>query len=299
MHSRNEDPQQQTFEPKTILTKPQISNNASYPLASVVQAGRPNQPFFLQLYVNADRSKTTQLLHKARDLGIKAIFVTVDGQVPGKREADERIAADANVSSAISGATASNDKRGGGMGRLMGQYIDRTLGWDDIPWIGQTSRLPVVIKGIQSAADAKKALGYDNVRGLVLSNHGGRSLDTAQPALLTLLELHRVCPSVFTRCEIYVDGGVTRGTDIVKALALGATAVGVGRPFLYSLCYGTEGVEHLCSILKDELETAMRLLGVTDVEGLGPGLVNTRDVDHLVPGGEGHDWIKWRPRAKM
>ena len=185
------------------------------------------------------------------------------------------------------------------MGRLMGQYIDKTLGWDDIPWIRQTSRLPVVIKGVQSAADAKKALEY-NVQGIMLSNHGGRSLDTAQPALLTLLELHRLCPSVFTRCEIFVDGGVTRGTDIIKALALGATAVGVGRPFLYSLCYGTEGVEHLCSILKDELETGMRLVGVTDVEGLGPALVNTGDVDHLVPRREeGHEWIKWRPRAKM
>jgi len=154
----------------------QISSNASYPLASIVEAGFSDQPFFFQLYVNADREKTTQLLQKARQLGIKAIFVTVDAHVPGKREADERIAAD-NVSSPISGAAASNDKKGGGMGRLMGQYIDTTLSWDDVAWIKKTSQLPVVIKGIQSAADAQRSLEV-GAQGIFISNHGGRSLDT-------------------------------------------------------------------------------------------------------------------------
>ena len=156
--------------------KHQISSNASYPLASIIDAGCSDQTFFLQLYVNADREKTTQLLHKARQLGVKAIFVTVDAHVPGKREADERIAAE-NVSSPISGAAASNDKKGGGMGRLMGQYIDSTLNWDDVAWIKETSQLPVVMKGIQSAADAQKALEV-GAQGIMLSNHGGRSLDT-------------------------------------------------------------------------------------------------------------------------
>ena len=277
---------------------PQVSNNASYPLASITSSGTTDQPFFLQLYVNADRTKTTQLLHSAHSLGIRAIFVTVDAHVPGKREADERIAAE-NVSSAISGAMAGNDKKGGGMGRLMGQCIDKTLSWDDIPWIKEASGLPVVIKGIQTAADAMKALEYD-VAGIFLSNHGGRSIDTTQPSILTLLELHRVCPGIFSKgIEIYIDGGITRGTDILKALCLGATAVGIGRPFLYSLCYGQEGVEHLISILKDELETSLRLVGVTDVDGVHPGLVNTKDIDHLVPESEDHSWIKWRPRAKL
>jgi L-lactate dehydrogenase (cytochrome) len=184
-------------------------------------------------------------------------------------------------------------------GRLMGQYIDKTLSWEDIPWIKEASGLPVVIKGVQSAADAQKALEYD-VAGIFLSNHGGRSLDTAQPTLLTLLELHRICPEIIdSGLEIYIDGGITRGTDILKALCLGATAVGIGRPFLYSLCYGQEGVEHMISILRDELETSLRLVGVTDVERLHPGLVNTRDVDHLVESGEDHGWIKWRPKARL
>ena len=191
------------------------------------------------------------------------------------------------------------------MGRLMGSYVDKGLTWDDLPWIHKTSGgLPLVLKGIQNATDARHALNYhDNdhggVRALFLSNHGGRSLDTTQPAILTLLELHRTCPEVFDKFEIYVDGGITRGTDILKALCLGATAVGLGRPFLYSLCYGMEGVEHLSQILRDELETSMRLVGITDVDQACPGLVNTKALDGLVEGGEGHEWITWKPKARM
>ena len=98
-----------------------ISSNASFPLQSIVEAGSKDQTFFFQLYVNAEREKTEQLLHKVRKLGVKAIFVTVDAPIAGKREADERLAADRAISSGISGAQASNDSKGGGMGRLMGQ----------------------------------------------------------------------------------------------------------------------------------------------------------------------------------
>ena len=156
-----------------------ISSNASYPLSEIVKAGRPNQPFFLQLYVNSDRSKTEQLLRKARSLGIRAIFVTVDAPIPGKREADERISAAAagNLSSPVSGAVASNDKKGGGLGRVMARYIDPTLCWEDLAWIRKVSGLPLILKGIQTAADAVKAVEY-GVQGIMLSNHGGRSLDT-------------------------------------------------------------------------------------------------------------------------
>lgn len=103
--------------------------------------------------------------------------MTVDAPVPGKREADERIATQSNVVSAISGARGDNDKKGGGMGRLMAKYVDSTLNWEDIKWIKETSGLPVVLKGVQSAADAKKAVEY-GCDGILLSNHGGRSLDT-------------------------------------------------------------------------------------------------------------------------
>ncbi|KAI7570667.1 cytochrome b2 [Hortaea werneckii] len=248
-----------------------VSSNASYPLADIVHAGKPGQPFFLQLYVNSDRSKTEELLLSAKKLGIKAILLTVDAPVPGKREADERIAA-GNVSAAISGAVATNDKRGGGLGRGMGKYIDSTLCWEDLAWIKRVSGLPLVLKGIQTASDARKAVKF-GAEGILLSNHGGRSLDTTQPAMMTLLELHKCAPEVFAHLEVYVDGGFTRGTDILKAIALGATAVGIGRPWLYALTYGQEGVEHLCDILKDELITSMKLSGITDVDEAHPGMI--------------------------
>ncbi|KAI7479915.1 cytochrome b2 [Hortaea werneckii] len=251
-----------------------VSSNASYPLADIVHAGKPGQPFFLQLYVNSNRSKTEELLLSAKKLGIKAILLTVDAPVPGKREADERIAA-GNVSAAISGAVATNDKRGGGLGRGMGKYIDSTLCWEDLAWIKSVSGLPLVLKGIQTASDACKAVKF-GAEGILLSNHGGRSLDTTQPAMMTLLELHKCAPEVFTHLEVYVDGGFTRGTDILKAIALGATAVGIGRPWLYALTYGQEGVEHLCDILKDELVTSMKLSGITDVDEAHPGMSVTR-----------------------
>lgn len=100
---------------------------------------------------------------------------------------------------------------------------------------------------------------------------------------MTLLEIHRWCPEVIDRLEIYVDGGITRGSDILKALCLGARAVGIGRPFLYSLCYGQEGCQHLIDIFKDELMTNMRLCGIRNLEEPHPAFINTGRLDHLIP----------------
>ena len=121
-----------------------------------------------------------------------------------------------------------------------------TFGRSDIPWLrdiwGAASG-PVILKGIQTAEDA--LLAYQaGVDGIYLSNHGGRQLDHAPSSIRTLLEIRKFCPEIVGKMEIYMDGGVRRGTDVVKALCLGATAVGLGRPFLYALSgYGTEGVE--------------------------------------------------------
>lgn len=125
------------------------------------------------------------------------------------------------------------------------------------------------------------------------------TLPSAQPAILTLLELHKHCPEVFDQTEIYVDGGITRGTDILKALALGATAVGIGRPYLYALSYGQEGVEHMTDILKDELVSALKLSGITDVDEAHPGMVNTARLEPLIRGEEHHQWIQWKPRSRL
>lgn len=218
-------------------------------------------------------------------------------QVPGKREADERIAA-TNVKSGISGAVATNDKKGGGLGRVMAGYIDSTLNWDDLPWLKRVAGIPIVLKGVQTAADARKAMEYE-VDAILLSNHGGRSLDTTQPAMVSLLELHRTSPEVFDRLEVYVDGGFTRGTDILKAIALGAVAVGIGRPWLYALSYGQEGVQHMIEIYKDELKTSMQLIGITDVDQASPDMVNTAMLEPLIRSSESHPWIRWKPRASL
>lgn len=228
-----------------------VSTNASYPIAEILESVKGNGfygpeegelPLFFQLYVDKQREKSEKLLKNVEELGLKAIFVTVDAPVPGKREADERVKADENLSTPMSGAKAKNDAKGGALGRIMGAYIDSSLSWKDIPWLRKHTNLPIVLKGVQTAMDARKAMEF-GIDGIVLSNHGGRSLDTAPAPILVLLELQKCCPEVFDKMEVYVDGGVMRGTDIFKALCLGAKSVGIGRGFLFALNYGQEGVE--------------------------------------------------------
>lgn len=139
-------------------------------------AAPEGQPFFFQLYINSERHKTIEILKNARELGIKAIFVTVDAPVPGKREADEKAAQAVTIRSAISGGESSKDKKGSGLGRLMAQYIDKSLSWEDLAWIREASGVPIVLKGVQTADDVKTAVEY-GVDAVLLSNHGGRSLD--------------------------------------------------------------------------------------------------------------------------
>ncbi|KAL1302628.1 hypothetical protein AAFC00_002999 [Neodothiora populina] len=275
--------------PETVI--PQcVSTNASYALEDIVAAaptgdgGGEGQkhPFFFQLYVNKDRKQSEELLRKVRKLGVSTVFLTVDAPVPGKREADERVQSDESMSAPMSGAKAVNDKKGGGLGRIMGSYIDSSLSWDDLPWLKSVWDGKIVLKGIQGAADAKQAADA-GVDGIILSNHGGRSLDTSPPSIMALLECRRCCPEIFDNIEVYVDGGIRRGTDVLKCLCLGATAVGLGRSPLYAVNYGEEGVAHLIDTLKDEIETSMKMLGITNLSQVHPGLVNTLDVDHLVP----------------
>lgn len=222
-----------------------ISTTASYPLSEILGATPPSQPYFFQLYVNKDRSKTEALLRDVTASGkVKAIFVTVDLPVVSKREADERIKQDDQQGSPLIGvSTVGSDKKGAGLARQAGAFIDPSLSWDDLAWLRKHTPLPILLKGVQRSEDARKAMQL-GCQGIVLSNHGGRALDNAPPALLTLLELHRNCPEVFGSLEILIDGGIRRGSDVVKAICLGATGVGLGRPFMYAINYGQDGVEH-------------------------------------------------------
>ncbi|TDZ74212.1 Cytochrome b2 [Colletotrichum trifolii] len=281
-----------------------VSVSASFPLNEILSAheaySSPGQeepykvPVFFQLYVDKNRANSERILRSAQAQGVKALFLTIDAPIPGKREADERVRSDESLGSPISGAKAVNDSKGGALGRIMGSYIDASVNWSDIAWLRRTvPGLPVILKGVQTWMDAERAVDA-GVEAIVLSNHGGRSLDTSPATIMVLLELQKNCPHVFDKVEVYVDGGISRGTDIFKALCLGAKAVGVGRGLLYGLNYGAEGVARYIEILRDELETTMKMCGVTSLDQVHPGFLNTLGVDHLVPGREDNPNTPWR-----
>ena len=223
-----------------------MSTNASNSVEELA-AARVNdkQKLWFQLYVNKDRKATEKLLDKVvKSNAFSALFVTVDAPILGKREADERLKASVMpVLSATSGAGGTMSSRGAkSVTKALATFVAKDLVWDEIAWMKNLTGMPVVVKGIMTVEDAILAMKH-GCEGIYLSNHGGRQLDTSPPAMLTLLELRKHCPQVFTKMEVYLDGGVRRGTDVVKALCLGCKAVGLGRPFLYAnTCYGVDGV---------------------------------------------------------
>ncbi|KAM0232283.1 hypothetical protein ACHAP5_010803 [Fusarium lateritium] len=233
-----------------------------------------DQPLFFQLYTGRDREYTKSVLRLVKSLGVAAIFLTVDSPVLGKRERDDRIrAADGqDTVTASAGGIAKATSKG---------LLNPLLSWDDIGWIRDATGLPLVLKGVQTVEDVVLA-HLHGLDGVVLSNHGGRSQDTAQSPMTTLLEIrryvpHLLSPSIRHKFQVFTDGGIRRGTDVIKALALGATAVGIGRPVLYSMCagYGDKGLHRLVQILRAEVETNMALVGAMNVKELVPEMVNT------------------------
>ena len=269
-------------------------NNASFSY-SEIRAAVPDQtyPLFYQLYVNKERAATEKLVKEVSKLDPAALMVTVDLPVVGKREADERVQLDVGykVASHMAVQAVQGDKKGSGLARSTGSFIDPNLQWKDIAWLKTLTEAPIFVKGIQSAMDARKALDH-GCSGIYISNHGGRAADTAQPSLLTLLEIQANCPEVLEQMEVIIDGGIRRGSDILKAICLGASGVCLGRPFLYAIGYGEEGVGHLIDILKDELETAMQQVGITSLSEAHPGLLNTTEVDRYVYRGDGHPYAR-------
>ena len=224
-----------------------ISTASSFTPEEIVASAPKTYPFFFQLYVDRNRPKSEDLLARIEKLDqVKALFVTVDLPVVSKREADERIR-DNQIQSQYHGEGAKQTfkRGGGGLARSTGNFIDWCFDWDELAWVRKHCSLPIIIKGIQSAADAKMAMEM-GCAGIVVTNHGGRALDSAPATVLILLELRRDCPEVFDKMEVYVDGGIRRGSDILKAVCLGAHGVGVGRPFQCAVSYGTEGVESVC-----------------------------------------------------
>ena len=204
---------------------------------------------FFQLYVNSNTEITKTIILEAKQLGYRGLFITVDTPVSGKRNADSRLRAREEL---MSGEMArptlpppepDEDKPGVEKLRLQAATtLSKTLNWSDLSWIRETWEGPIVLKGIQRWEDARQAVEM-GVEGIYLSNHGGRQLHSAPSSLNTLMEIRAFCPEILGRCEIYLDGGIRRGGDIVKAICLGARAVGIGRPFLYAIgAYGVDGL---------------------------------------------------------
>jgi len=269
---------------KKFGTIQMISNNASMTPEQIVKDAGPDQVFGWQLYVQTERKKSEDMLARINRLdAIKFICLTLDAPVPGKREDDERgkyVIED--TSEAIKDAGGATLKGGGGIGQSLFFGTDPTLTWvETMPWLRKHTNKPIILKGLQCHEDAYLAAQHaPQVQGIILSNHGGRAADTAPPAVHTLLEIRKYCPEVFKKIDVVVDGGIKRGTDVVKALALGAKAVGIGRAALFGLgAAGPEGVERVLEILRDETATACRLLGVAKVTDLGPVHVNARAVE--------------------
>lgn len=276
--------------PFTVST---YASQAHADIADRVAQQRKTNMLFFQLYVPRRREDAVQLIRKARELGFSALIVTVDTPVVGKREEDDRYQALVNYEAGVADSPPLRDTLPDGEKPILRGVHSSTLAWEDLTWIREAwgKDRPIVLKGIQTAEDA--LLAYKaGANGIYLSNHGGRQLDFAPSAVQTLLEMRNHCPQLFGKIDIYVDGGVRRGTDVIKAIALGATAVAIGRPFLYALgAYGSNGVEFAIQrksvigekglqltlpVLSDEIETTMRLLGVTSLAQLHAGYLDTR-----------------------
>lgn len=260
-----------------------ISNNASMTPEQIVQGAGAEQVFGWQLYVQTERKKSEDMLRRIDKLdSIKFIVLTLDAPVPGKREDDERskfVVED--TTSLVKDAGGHELKGGGGIGQSLFFGTDPSLTWKStLPWLRSKTGKPIVLKGLQTHEDVYLASLESQVEGVILSNHGGRAVDTSSPSVHTLMECRKYCPEVFDRLDIVIDGGIKRGTDVVKALALGAKAVGIGRAPLFGLgAGGIDGVDRVLEILRDETATTMRLLGAQKVGELGPWYLNTRAVE--------------------
>ncbi|MBI1847840.1 MAG: alpha-hydroxy-acid oxidizing protein [Candidatus Rokubacteria bacterium] len=234
-----------------------LSGATGWPVEAVAAAARG--PKMFQLYHHGDRGWAAELLARVEASGYLSVSLTVDVQVYGRRERD--ILARYNPRDAM--AKAPNP-------RGPDPSYQARLTWDDVEWLMKTVRLPVGIKGIMTAHDARRAVEM-GVRLVWVSNHGGRQLDSTRATITALPE---IVDAVAGRADIVVDGGFSRGTDVIKALALGANVVAIGRAVLWGLgADGAPGVGRALEIFREEIRTSLALCGQTSVKGLRPDLI--------------------------
>jgi 4-hydroxymandelate oxidase len=254
----------------TIYT---MSTASTVPMEECAEEGAP---WWFQLYVFKDRDVTRDLVERAVAAGASALVVTVDVPLLGRREADER-----NRFTLPDGMTWANLRAaeyqrmpvtsdGSGLASYIDAAWERALSWDDLDWLASLAPLPVIPKGILHPDDARLAFEH-GASAVVVSNHGGRQLDGA---IASLDALPAIAAAAAGRGEVLLDGGVRRGADILKALALGARAVFIGRPVFWGLAVGGEaGVRHILDLLRDELALDLMLCGLANPEAVTRELV--------------------------
>jgi len=225
-------------------------------------------PLWFQLYIYRDRGASKALVERAERSGCTALVLTVDSPLLGRRERDARnafhVGADITVPNltgdprAVLAAAAAHGGDGSALARFVESHWDSSIAWPDVTWLRSITRLPILVKGIVRGDDAALALAH-GATGVIVSNHGGRQLDTS---LATARALPEVADAMAGRGALLVDGGVRRGTDVIKALALGANAVLLGRPVLWGLALGgADGVQRVLELLRDEFDLALALTG--------------------------------------
>ena len=254
-----------------------LSTQASVTLEAVAQAigADPNRgPLWFQLYIQPDRGFTRELVQRAERAGYEALVLTVDAPASGARDRERRanFQLPAHVSAVNLAGMALPAQRTlqPGQSALFDNLLASAPTWNDVAWLQSITRLPVLLKGVLHPDDARQAAAL-GVGGVIVSNHGGRTLDTS-PA--TAAVLPRIVQAVAGELPVLVDGGIRRGTDILKAIALGASAVLVGRPYIHGLANaGALGVAHVLRLLRDELEIAMALCGCRTLAQAGPHLL--------------------------
>jgi (S)-2-hydroxy-acid oxidase len=268
-----------------------LSQHATRSIEEVASAVPANANLWYQAYIMKNKDVTLNLVKRAKRAGYKGIFLTVDSVRFGHREADARnnftalppphrlVNYDENLGSESRwAAPETHQKRQiyGGDEDAWDQNLEKMWlqnpTWDDVKWLKEEGcvELPLVVKGIMTAEDAVLAVEY-GADGVMVSNHGGRALDGCLAAIDALPE---VVEAVGGRVPILLDSGVRRGSDVVKALALGATAVGLGKPLFFGLAVnGEEGVQNVLEILKRETEACMAICGCETVESITPNLV--------------------------
>ncbi|NMM80959.1 alpha-hydroxy-acid oxidizing enzyme [Acidovorax sp. SRB_14] len=264
-----------------------LSTQSSTPVEAVAQAmqGDPaSGPLWFQLYLQHDRGFTRELVQRAEAAGCDALVLTVDAPTSGARDRERRAGfrLPAGISAVHLAGLAPPPARllSPGQSPLFDGLLHHAPTWADVQWLQSVTRLPVLLKGVLHPDDARQAAAL-GVAGLIVSNHGGRTLDTA-PA--TAHALPRVAQAVQGALPLLVDGGIRRGTDVLKALALGASAVLLGRPAVYGLAHaGAAGVAHVLRLLRDELEIAMALTGCATLERVTPALLDLPALQTFTP----------------